>query len=127
MLRQTVSRRPAPVCRRSALFAVSSPVWGPVGVTWSLDDAAVLSLILQRRILPVALRGFLAQNTLQDVFALARRQVIEEILRRHLDEPGEGSASVEGTEERFTSNFNLIFTRYILFFFNPCFTFVFVC
>lgn len=48
----------------------------------------------------MAARGSLAQNALQDVFALARRQVVEEILRRHLDEPEPGKVSVEATEKK---------------------------
>lgn len=48
----------------------------------------------------MAARGFLAQNALQDVFAFARRQVVEEILRRHLDEPEPGKVSVEATEKK---------------------------
>lgn len=58
-----------------------------------MDDTAIMSLILQRllpgdwRFLFLVATSFLAQNALEDVFALTRWQIVEKILRRHLDEP----------------------------------------
>lgn len=69
------------------MFRVFSPLWGLPGVKRSLDDAAIVALILQWRLLLTAARGFLVQQALQDVFTLTRRKVVEKILWRHLDEP----------------------------------------
>lgn len=77
------------------MFTVSSPLWGPAGVRRSLDDAAIVGLILQWRLLLTAVRCFLVQDVLQNVFALARRKVVEKILWRHLDEPEQEVVSVE--------------------------------
>lgn len=60
-----------------------------MGVKRSLDDAAIVGLILQRGLLLVAVRNLLVQQALQDVFALAGRQVVEKILWHHLIEPGQ--------------------------------------
>lgn len=47
----------------------------------------------------------MVQNILEDVFALARRQVVEKVLRRHLDEPnGKGRTGKISSSDTFVRN-----------------------
>lgn len=83
----SLSKLPAPVRNKVPMIGhVSSPLQGVAGVSRSLNDAAIVGLMHQRRLLLVAARGFLVQYALQDVFALTCRKVVEKILWHHLDE-----------------------------------------